>query len=105
MKIVLAGGTGFIGRALTKALTDGGDAVVLLTRRPEAVKGRLRLALRQGSGSGRIHRPSPWRPTNAVARGEVRGMSRHQQGQHLANLDPTTHPIIARHFFGCEPFI
>ena len=32
-------------------------------------------------------------------------MSRHQQGQHLANLDPTTHPIIARHYFGCEPFI
>ncbi len=30
-------------------------------------------------------------------------MSRHQQGQHLADFNPTTHPIIARHFFGIIP--
>ena len=32
-------------------------------------------------------------------------MSRHQHIQHLADFDPTAHPIIARHYFGCEPFI
>ena len=30
-------------------------------------------------------------------------MSRHQQGQHLADFDVATHPIIARHWFGVEP--
>ncbi len=30
-------------------------------------------------------------------------MSKHQQGQHLADFDPGTHPIIARHWFGVEP--
>ncbi len=30
-------------------------------------------------------------------------MRGHQQGQHLADFDPATHPIIARHFFGIEP--
>ena len=35
-RIILAGGTGFLGRLLAKALADRGDEVVVLTRRPEA---------------------------------------------------------------------
>ena len=34
MKIVVAGGTGFIGRALTQSLSRGGHEVVVLTRKP-----------------------------------------------------------------------
>jgi uncharacterized protein (TIGR01777 family) len=34
MKVVIAGGTGFIGRALTKNLIDSGEKVVILTRDP-----------------------------------------------------------------------
>lgn len=34
-KIIITGGTGLIGRALTKALTARGDEVVILTRQPE----------------------------------------------------------------------
>jgi uncharacterized protein (TIGR01777 family) len=40
MNIVLAGGTGFIGRALIDALAARGDKVALLTRDPEAAKAR-----------------------------------------------------------------
>ena len=38
MKIILSGGTGFIGKALLKTLRRRGDQVVLLTRNPDAVK-------------------------------------------------------------------
>jgi uncharacterized protein (TIGR01777 family) len=36
MKIVIAGGTGFLGRPLARALAAGGCEVVILTRRPSA---------------------------------------------------------------------
>jgi uncharacterized protein (TIGR01777 family) len=40
MKVVMAGGTGLIGTALTRALAGAGDEVVVLTRRPaEEVRG------------------------------------------------------------------
>ena len=39
MRVVIAGGTGLIGRALVRALVDGGDSVVVLTRRPERTAG------------------------------------------------------------------
>ncbi|GAB2590660.1 TIGR01777 family oxidoreductase [Nitrincola alkalisediminis] len=40
MNLLLTGGTGFIGRALVKALIDRGDHVIVLSRRPhESVKG------------------------------------------------------------------
>ena len=38
MKIVLSGGTGFIGKALLRELTKAGHHVALLTRNPDAVK-------------------------------------------------------------------
>jgi uncharacterized protein (TIGR01777 family) len=38
MKILLAGGTGFIGSALLKRLADEKESVILLTRRPEAAQ-------------------------------------------------------------------
>jgi uncharacterized protein (TIGR01777 family) len=41
MRIVVAGGTGFIGRALCRRLADAGHAVTVLTRQPEAARARL----------------------------------------------------------------
>jgi uncharacterized protein YbjT (DUF2867 family) len=37
MKIVVAGGTGFLGRHISRALMDGGHEVTVLVRSPEAV--------------------------------------------------------------------
>ena len=37
-KIIITGGTGFIGKTLTQRLVDKGFQVVILTRRPESVK-------------------------------------------------------------------
>jgi len=39
MRIIIAGGSGLIGRALTSALTADGDEVVILSRKPELVEG------------------------------------------------------------------
>ncbi|WP_142829811.1 TIGR01777 family oxidoreductase [Planococcus soli] len=36
MKIAITGGTGFVGRELTRLLLDRGDEVVILTRKPKA---------------------------------------------------------------------
>src|SRR5260221_14655656 len=51
-KIVISGGTGFIGRAVVSALVARGDDVTLLTRDP---------ARAEGSGSIRVH-PARWDP-------------------------------------------
>ena len=42
MKIVIAGGSGFLGRALTAALLAGGHDVVILTRTAQPPGGRAR---------------------------------------------------------------
>ena len=39
MRIVIAGGSGLIGRELTSTLTAAGDEVIILSRNPELVKG------------------------------------------------------------------
>ncbi|MFQ5923447.1 MAG: NAD-dependent epimerase/dehydratase family protein, partial [Anaerolineales bacterium] len=41
MRIVVTGGTGFIGRALCARLLDLGHAVIVLTRDPVAARRRL----------------------------------------------------------------
>ena len=38
MKIILAGGSGLIGRALTESLASDGHEVIILSRSPEKVK-------------------------------------------------------------------
>lgn len=45
MKIVIAGATGLIGKALTAALSQRGDAVVALTRSPDGRAGRVLAAM------------------------------------------------------------
>lgn len=58
MNIVLAGGSGFIGRALRKSLAEGGHHVTLLTRRVRAEKGAM-------LWDGRS--PGPWMDAVAAA--------------------------------------
>jgi uncharacterized protein (TIGR01777 family) len=41
MRVVVAGGTGFLGRRLCAALVDRGDAVVVLSRDPQQTKQRM----------------------------------------------------------------
>ena len=44
MKVVVAGGTGFVGRYVTRALLDGGHNVTVLGRHPDKVPGIPQLA-------------------------------------------------------------
>ena len=44
MNVVVAGGTGFIGRHISRALLDAGHRVTVLTRSPNKVAGVLELA-------------------------------------------------------------
>jgi uncharacterized protein (TIGR01777 family) len=51
MKIVIAGGSGFLGRALAARLDADGHDVVVLTRRPADPSGRVRRVVWQPDGS------------------------------------------------------
>jgi len=48
MQVLLTGGTGLIGQALTKALVDQGDEVTILTRRPRPAAGPITYAVWNG---------------------------------------------------------
>lgn len=50
MKIILAGGTGLIGRALTKRLLEANHSIVLLVRNPEAVAAPANVTIEQWDG-------------------------------------------------------
>src|SRR2546430_14827963 len=57
MRVVITGGTGFIGSALCRALVDAGDVPVILTRDAAAARRRLGAAVeavawRPGQSSG-----------------------------------------------------
>jgi uncharacterized protein (TIGR01777 family) len=56
MRIFVTGGTGLVGTRLLKKLTERGDEVVLLTRRPEAAKGGDRIRIVGGDPAER----GPW---------------------------------------------
>jgi uncharacterized protein len=62
MRVFLAGGTGMIGSRLVPQLRQRGDSVVLLTRRPDAVKGAFADC---NVVAGDPMQPGPW--TDAVA--------------------------------------
>src|SRR5215471_12250890 len=51
MKVLIAGGSGFLGRALTKRLVDDGHDVVVLTRRAALPSGLARYVVWQPDGS------------------------------------------------------
>ncbi len=51
MKIVVAGGSGFLGRALTMRLTAGGHDVVVLSRQSSSSQGRVRCVTWRPDGS------------------------------------------------------
>ena len=69
MKIVIAGGTGFLGQPLTAALLGSGHAVVVLTRRGRASRAELAYLsamaqlgsgpYRSGEIAARLGRPGP----------------------------------------------
>ena len=61
MKIVIAGGTGFLGQSLARALAADGHEVVILTRRPSAPatpEARF-VTWRPGSAGGRANSEHP----------------------------------------------
>ena len=51
MKVVIAGGSGFLGRALTARLDADGHDITILTRKPGASTGRVRRVIWQPDGS------------------------------------------------------
>lgn len=53
MKVVITGGTGFVGQAVVRALVERGDSVVVLTRDPFEATERLRAGIGEGPGSAR----------------------------------------------------
>src|SRR5437867_11193033 len=64
MKVVIAGGSGFLGRPLAAALTADGHDVVTLTRVAPAARGANRNAMAAADGSAKAsaERPAAWTP-------------------------------------------
>jgi uncharacterized protein (TIGR01777 family) len=58
MRVFVAGGSGMVGSRLVRALHERGDQVVLLTRRPEAVRESLGPACTVAAGDP--VQPGPW---------------------------------------------
>jgi len=56
MKVFVAGGTGFLGRALVRALIERGDRCVVLSRRPERPWSSDAVEMLRGNPT----RPGPW---------------------------------------------
>ena len=59
MRIILGGGTGFIGKALLKSLIEAGHDVVLLTRDPEKAKQRIGNTVTMSQWDGKS--VGPWK--------------------------------------------
>ena len=51
-KVIIAGGAGFLGRALARSLAQDGWEVVILSRRPAPDDGRIRTAVWDGKNAG-----------------------------------------------------
>lgn len=64
MRIVVSGGTGFIGRRLVQALSERGDDVVVLTRGRQASEGRLGARPSCCRGAGKVELAT-WTPEEA----------------------------------------
>ncbi|PYR52897.1 MAG: epimerase, partial [Acidobacteria bacterium] len=64
MKVVIAGGSGFLGRPLAAALTADGHDVVTLTRVAPAARGANRNAMAAADGSAKAsaERSAAWTP-------------------------------------------
>jgi uncharacterized protein len=63
MKVILAGGSGFLGRALTARLIAGGHDVVVFTRQSSSTQGRVRRVAWRPDGSAppvEAGRPTGW---------------------------------------------
>lgn len=92
MRILVLGGTGFIGRHAAAALAARGHAVVIGTRRPRRVPASLRGYERRESHLERLTSPEAWKPllagidtvVNAVGILRERGAETYERVHHLA---------------------
>lgn len=79
MRVIVAGGSGFLGRALVAALIGRGDDVIVLTRSP-------RTATDAPSGAGGSLRDVEWHPMDDAARGASGWMTAVDGADAIVNL-------------------